>query len=451
MKQFYLNRWVPLLSLLLVIGIASCEDDPIIETNELEAAEMAFAAYFSSAGNQLTDPGFTTTSITPVGDLGTNSASPSGIQNTDYKGAIDPTGSAWYTGWSFYSNLISGNVNSNTLPAKSGVDTIPAGSIGTRTLSADTVYILSGRVIVGDGEVLTIPAGTILKGMNGSGEQASVLLVARGGKIMAEGTASDPIIFTSAIDNGGNPATTRGLWGGVIILGKATTNAATSEKNIEGIPTTDLSGRYGGTDEADNSGVLKYVSIRHGGKDIGEGNEINGLTLGAVGSGTTIDYVEVVGNKDDGIEWFGGTVNATHLIVAYCADDALDYDEGYRGKNQFVIVHQDPANADRGGEHDGGPSDCEDCRPYAHPLFYNVTSVGNSQSRSITFRDNAGGEYHNSIFVGYGKGIDIEFLTSTTQHSYKQFEDQNLKLENNVFYNIAAGTTGSEIFTISSE
>jgi len=233
-------------------------------------------------------------------------------------------------------------------------------------------------------------------------------------------------------------------------LGRASLNSSPGESAIEGIPTNEPRGLYGGTINDDNSGVLNYVSIRHGGTLIGGDNEINGLTLGGVGSGTTIEYVEVIGNKDDGIEWFGGTANGRYLISAFCADDGLDYDEGYRGNNQFVVVHQDPAAdaADRGGEHDGG-TDPETGTPFATPIFANVTSIGNSGSRTITFRDNAGGEYHNSIFSGYGRGIDIEDLEGQDQDSYKQWEDGNLKLQNNVFSNIGAGSKAENIFKVS--
>ena len=174
------------------------------------------------------------------------------------------------------------------------------------------------------------------------------------------------------------------------------------------------------------------------------------MTLGGVGSGTTLEYIEIVANKDDGIEWFGGTANVKYLIAAYCGDDALDYDEGYRGKNQFIIIHQDPAAsaADRGGEHDGGTSP-ETGTPFATPQFWNVTSSGNATSKAITFRDNAGGEYHNSIFLNYGRGIDIEDLIDQEQDCYKQFTDGNLKVANSIFFNIAAGTTGKELFTVS--
>ena len=287
------------------------------------------------------------------------------------------------------------------------------------------------------------------RGKSGEGSSASALIIARGAKIKAAGTATEPIVFTFEGDTGNTNPSTRGQWGGLIILGKASLNSLPGETAIEGIPTTELRGLYGGTEDNDNSGILSYVSIRHGGTNIGADNEINGLTLGGVGSGTTIDYVEIVSNKDDGIEWFGGTVTGSHLLSVYCADDGLDYDEGYRGANQFVIVHQDPSdgNADRGGEHDGG-TDPETGAPYATPVFYNVTSIGNAASRALTFRDNAGGEYHNSIFSGYARGVDIEFLKDQEQHSYEQFDSGILKLENNIFTGIDAGTAGADLFKV---
>ncbi len=436
----------------LTITLTGCkEDPPPVDTNAetLAAATAAATAAFDDGGNTAENPSFASNSIAPTNiNWGSLSAACPTCTPASFKGAVDPS-NLWYAGWSFYENILNG-LPSDVYPTRPEV-TISAGCVGTTTWTNTNTYILDGRVAVCDGEVLTIEAGTIIKGKNGDGEMASALIVAQGGQIFANGTAADPIIMTAVGDNGGNAADVRGLWGGLLILGKASTNNSATLNSIEGFPSDYVQGKYGGNDNADNSGSLTYVSIRHGGKDIGEGNEINGLTLGAVGSGTTIDYVEVIGNTDDGIEWFGGTVNAKHLISAFCGDDALDYDQGYRGQNQFVIVHQDPAAdaADRGGEHDGGPSDNESGTPYATPVFYNVTSVGNSGSRALTFRDNAGGEYHNSIFTGFNKGIDVELLYDSSQDSYKQFVDGNLKIENNWFHNIGAGSTGAELMTIS--
>ncbi|MFQ5445828.1 MAG: carboxypeptidase regulatory-like domain-containing protein [Saprospiraceae bacterium] len=407
-------------------------------------ASLLFADYFAAAGNVVADPA--------SGNWGTFSPYPAGFDNVNFKGAVDPAATPWYDGWTFYSNIAAGNTKSDpivtgTIETWTDADMQAAGDV--INWIADKTYVLDGFVFVNDGQTLNIEAGTVIEGKPGEDVNASALIVARGGTINALGTADAPIIFTYEGDTGGSDATLRGQWGGLIVLGKARLNSSPGETAIEGIPTSEVRGLYGGNDDADNSGTIRYVSIRHGGTNIGADNEINGLTLGGVGSGTTIEYVEIIGNKDDAIEWFGGTVKIKYLISAYCADDGLDYDEGYRGQNQFVIVHQDPAPdaADRGGEHDGG-TDPETGTPYATPVFYNVTSIGNSSSRTITFRDNAGGEYHNSIFMGYGKGVDIEDLADQNQDSYKQWQDGNLKLENNIFFNIKAGTSAADLFIV---
>lgn len=224
------------------------------------------------------------------------------------------------------------------------------------TWTSDKVYQLAGRITVVSGATLTIEPGTVIKGEAGTGANATALLVARGGTLIADGTAQAPIIFTSIADeitpamvaagNFASPnleADVNGLWGGVIILGNARISASNSsgdvsEVQIEGIPTSDPNGLYGGNDDADNSGIIRYVSIRHGGANIGAGNEINGLTLGGVGSGTTISNIEVVANQDDGIEWFGGTVSVSNVVVWNSGDDAIDTDQSWSGTlDNFVI------------------------------------------------------------------------------------------------------------------
>jgi hypothetical protein len=216
------------------------------------------------------------------------------------------------------------------------------------TWTNDREWILASKVIVPDGITLTIEPGTIIKGNPGTGTLATALVVARGGRIMAEGTAENPIIFTSAQDNikvGEKSGTNlnednNGFWGGLIILGKAKISAGDgdTEAQIEGIPPTETYGAFGGSDDTDNSGVLKYISIRHGGSEIGDGNEINGLTLGGVGNGTIIENVEVIANLDDGIECFGGTVNIKNAIILYQGDDAVDVDMNYAGTFDNVYV-----------------------------------------------------------------------------------------------------------------
>jgi hypothetical protein len=327
---------------------------------------------------------------------------------------------------------------------------------GTITWSTGDTIILDGLVFVNDGSTLTIEPGVVVKGKSGTGENASALIVARGGKIYANGTKEQPIIFTAYADklNGNLSKTDRGLWGGLIILGTADLNSDPGESAIEGIPTSEPRGIYGGSDDTDDSGELSYISIRHGGTDIGEGNEINGLTLGGVGSSTKIEFIEIIANADDGIEFFGGAPRLKNIIVSYCGDDSFDYDEGFRGYGQFWCTIQATDDGDRCGEHDGGTTP-ETASPHAIPNIYNTTYIGrgtNAGNKTITFRDNAGGHYFNSIFVNQSKGIDFELLADNNynrvQDSYQQIGDANLSVENCIFWDVANGMADN-LFTLS--
>ena len=220
------------------------------------------------------------------------------------------------------------------------------------TWTADNVYVLRGFVFVNDGQTLTIEPGTVIKGQAGQGSGASALIVARGGTINAVGTAALPIVFTSTSDDlspadiaAGNYASpnldpdVQGLWGGLIVLGNATISASAAEVQIEGIPTSESRGLYGGSTDTDDSGDIAYVSVRHAGTNIGAGNEINGITFGGVGSGTTVSNVEVVANADDGIEWFGGDVDVSNVLIWNAGDDGLDTDQDWIGTcSDFLIV-----------------------------------------------------------------------------------------------------------------
>jgi hypothetical protein len=198
------------------------------------------------------------------------------------------------------------------------------------TWETGKIYTLGSRISVLSGVTLSIEPGVIIKGEAGSGANATALVIARGAKIMAEGTASEPIIFTSIADEiePGDIAspnldpTLNGLWGGLIVLGYAPISADAETVQIEGIPPSDQNGLYGGTDAADNSGVIRYISIRHGGANIGEGNEINGLTLGGVGSGTTIENVDAI-DTDQG--WSGTLDN---FAIINPGDECFELDGG---------------------------------------------------------------------------------------------------------------------------
>lgn len=314
---------------------------------------------------------------------------------------------------------------------------------GTVTWKKDKSHLIEGLVFVNDGQTLTIEPGTVVRFRAGQGENASALVVARGGKIIARGTPAEPIIFTAEADdlNGSVPKDARGLWGGLIILGNAPVNLRGNEGYVEGIPMAEPRGYYGGYDPNDNSGVLKYVSIRHGGTNIGEGNEINGLTLAGVGRGTEIDYVEVISNADDGVEIFGGTVNLKHMVVSGCSDDAFDYDLGWSGYGQFWLAVQSNYVGDHLVEASGGLNPV-DAMPHSLPVIFNATFVGNGITGAgycVKFDRNAGGIFANSVFINNKNGISVE-VTDLVHDSYFQWQNRKLGFYNNVFFNVAAST-----------
>ena len=352
------------------------------------------------------------------------------------------------------------NINANAAATQqTGVVRVASSEegVGTTTWTASNTYILDGFVYVNEGQTLTIEPGTVIKGRPGQAARASALIVAQGGMIMAEGTAAAPIIFTAEADDleGSVAPDARGLWGGVIVLGNAPTNNndVGGVKNIEGIPTDEERGAYGGDDAADNSGMLSYISIRHGGSVIGANNEINGLTLGGVGSGTTINNVEVWANLDDGIEFFGGTVNANNLVVAYAGDDGLDADEGYSGNVQNAIVWQTSATLrssdPRAMELDGGVDVNENAQPYSTPIFANLTLVydegENDVEDAFIIRDNSSASIYNSIIANHDAPAALERRSDLDEgegedrvggSSYDRYVDGTLVLAGNIFYNV---------------
>ncbi len=234
-----------------------------------------------------------------------------------------------------------------SVAAEETVIRITANITSDQTWETGKTYILDKRIAVEAGVKLTIQEGVVVKGEFGSGANASALVIARGAKLDALGTAASPIIFTSIadeiqpgqIESPNLSPTENGLWGGLLILGNAPISADAEAVQIEGIPANDTNGLFGGTNPSESSGTIRYISIRHGGANIGEGNEINGLTLGGVGTGTTIEYVEVIANQDDGIEWFGGGVSVKHAVVWNTGDDAIDTDQSWTGTlDNFVVI-----------------------------------------------------------------------------------------------------------------
>ncbi|MCI0751648.1 MAG: hypothetical protein L0Y35_07410 [Flammeovirgaceae bacterium] len=283
------------------------------------------------------------------------------------------------------------------------------------TWRTGNTYVLAGRIAVVDGVTLTIEPGVVVKGQAGTTVNASALIIARGAKIMAEGTANQPIIFTSVADqiepgeleSPNLLPSVNSLWGGLLILGKAPISVSTNEDEfqIEGIPADDENGLYGGTNAADNSGVLRYISIRHGGADIGEGNEINGLTLGGVGSGTVVENIEVVANFDDGIEIFGGAVNVSDVLVWNAGDDGVDTDQAWTGTlDNFIVIAG--TTTDHALEIDGPEGALGDDNGNASSTLVNGSIKGyidasGGGTELGDFRDGARGSYENIFFFNF--------------------------------------------------
>ncbi len=286
--------------------------------------------------------------------------------------------------------------------------TITDNIAASTTWKSGKTYILAGRIEVLDGATLTIEAGTVIKGQAGTGANATALLIARGGKLMANGTEAEPIIFTSVADEiePGQIASPNldpdlnGLWGGVIICGKAPISADAEAVQIEGIPPSDPNGLYGGTIGNDNSGNISFISIRHGGANIGEGNEINGLTLGGVGSGTSISNVEIVSNQDDGIEWFGGLVSVTNAVIWNTGDDAIDTDQSWGGTvDNFVVINP----GDECFELDGPEGDME----AGHNIINGTAYAGDAEGL-VDLDDNSIVDMSNIYFLGLAEGQDFD-------------------------------------------
>ena len=417
---------------------------------------------------------------------------------TTYRGAFDGT-TNWLEGWTFLDSngyfapndttpLVDVITDQTSFNAAFGLDTLTADTTWTK----DNIYILTDRLYVPNGLTLTIEAGTKIysttddNGTPGdtSDDKVGALIISRGGMLNAPGTAAEPIVFDAlqtleadrGVDlpfdadsmTGPRPTlSSAGLWGGVVVLGNAyiaSTNSSgvnIGNSIIEGfVPTgfvdSDSDGRpdileYGfdgihAQDDADNSGVLQYISIRHGGFEFGTDNEINGLTLGGVGTGTTVDHIEVVANADDGVEFFGGTVNTSHLAVGFCDDDSFDIDEGHQGTHQFWFTIQNPNFGDNLGEWDGvGGADKSSTDPSvtrSNPQIFNATFIGagaNSFTNSNVAKDNGlfiddrfAGRLINSVvtdsvnflssFAGDGNGGGTLNLDHVTVGNFGRFD-----------------------------
>ncbi|WP_313914615.1 hypothetical protein [Tahibacter sp.] len=279
------------------------------------------------------------------------------------------------------------------------------------TLTNETTWVLKGLVKVGTDNgtkvKLNIEPGTLI---TGSGQSADYLYVEPGSQIFAQGAPYAPIIFTSPADGVGTTAPKPGDWGGIVVSGNAPNNkclAAPFDCRSEFDPTL----RYGGDKPRESSGVIQYVQSRYAGYVFQTGREVNSFTFQSVGDGTVVDHVQAYRGKDDGIEFFGGTVNVKHAIITEAGDDGLDWDEGYNGNIQYVLLQHGTGLGEDHGIEAANQNANQDALPRAMPTVSNLTFIGNGQGGyGITFKEGSGGRIKNSVITGFKKGC--LFLTN---------------------------------------
>lgn len=280
--------------------------------------------------------------------------------------------------------------------------------VGSETWVNTNYYVLRGAVFIHDGATLNIQAGTRVIGESGS---VGTLIVERGGRLIAIGTAQAPIVFTSDQPIG---ARNRGDWGGLIINGRAPVNLEGGEGAGEGD-----TGVYGGNDPNDNSGVLRYVRVEFSGIEFSPDNELNGIAFQGVGRGTQVEYVQAHMSRDDAMEWFGGTVDVKHAVLSNAADDSLDWTFGWTGRAQFIAITQRGDDADNGIEADDNEFN-NNALPRSNPQIYNLTACGDpdrneggESTRAANLRRGTAFTIRNFLITGF-KTVGFQIETTNT-------------------------------------
>lgn len=343
--------------------------------------------------------------------------------------------------------------DASAAPADAGETVLTAAEITANTTWSGTVRLPNEFVFVRPPAVLTIVPGTRIVG-----QPSSAVVVTRGARIVADGTRAQPIVFTSvsAITPGMSPR--RGDWGGLVMLGGATINraggdAGAGENQIEGIDAADSRGRYGGGDDAHDCGTLRYVRIEYAGKVLARDNELNSLTLGGCGRGTVIDYLQAHRGEDDGVEVFGGTVDLRHVVITGADDDGLDWDFGWRGRVQFLVIQAPAASteSDPSGIEADNDRDANNAAPRSLPVIYNATVIGPNPAGNTmpgaVLRRGTGLRMFNAIFAGWGaRAVDVRDAASAALATGTSPE---LQISSSIFFNNGAMGTGH--FTESSD
>ncbi len=404
MKRFLSNGLF--MATLLLVGISSCKKDEVIvkvsgvtldQTTAIVRIGTPVKLTASIAPFDATNKTMTWTTL----DAAIATVAADGTVTGVKEGTTDITVKTT-------DGLFTSKCTVNIFPASGSTIELTGNITANITLKSDVNYVLNGWVYVKSPATITIEAGTVIKGKV---DTKASLVIERGAKIMAEGTAVKPIVFTSAKAAGARAA---GDWGGIVLCGKAVINVAGGVAEIEG----GLGAQYGGTDNNDNSGTMKYVRIEFAGYAFQPDKEINGLTFGGVGKGTIIDYIQVSFANDDSYEWFGGTVNCKHLIAFSGLDDEFDTDYGFSGFVQYAIGLRDPMIADisksNGFESDNDGTGSSNT-PTTNPRFANISLYGPLATPTTTFnplfqasmhlRRKTNLEVYNSVFAGWPKGL----------------------------------------------
>ena len=347
-------------------------------------------------------------------------------------------GNATITATSDENPLFAATCEVTVVPSTGQVITVSGDITADTRWYAQAKYNLSGFVYVKNNATLTIEPGTIIKGVSNT---RATLIIERGSKIMAAGTADKPIVFTSD-KSPGQRAT--GDWGGIVIAGNAKTNKHDEGTGV-GIAEGGIGTKYGGTDDNDNSGVLQYVRIEFPGIPLTStaNSEINGLTLYSVGKGTTIDHIQVSYSGDDSFEWFGGNVNARYIVALGGLDDGFDTDNGFSGKIQFGLIIQDPLKSDQSGSNafeSDNDADGSLLAPVTSPVFSNITAFGpltvtatlpaeTKHEKALHLRRGTMTSVYNSVFAGFPQGLSID---GQKGNSPTRADQNELQIENTI-------------------
>jgi hypothetical protein len=376
------------------------------------------------------------------------------FKKVNYVGAFDGYDN-WTEGWTNWTPVDTDYPETYTMTKGNGQFT----NIGGVHIIADEIWSgvvkLDGWVYVDAGATLTIQPGTIIRGTN-----KSVLTISSGGKIMAAGTRTQPIVFTSTQGAGFRGPSD---WGGLVVCGKAPNNLPGGVGIAEG----GIGAEYGGSDAADNSGVMTFVRIEFPGFEVATGSEVNGLTLNSVGAGTRIENIQVSYSGDDGYEWFGGTVNAKYLISYRTEDDDFDTDNGFSGMVQFAVILRDPEIVDSdtaNGFESDNDKDGSVNTPFTKAIFSNISGFGSAkdmatynvlpqnhkEGSSFRIRRSSRISVYNSLFMGWGRGVRLE---STATHNAATANDMTIKntfiasIYGNKFHSDNAVLTAAQIET----